>query len=857
LLSQGQDLYRAGQYYQARQHWQGALQVFTATDQTYNRALALTYLALAHKSLGDYGAANGAIAIALELALELAQALENRDLGQTGLAATKPRETELTLLAQVWNSQGSIQLAAGQTELALESWGKAEDLYREAGDVEGEIGTNLNQLQALQGLGFFHQAQRRAQTLSQTLVTLPDSSLKVLALHNFGDLLQTTGSLQGAEVQLQKALALAKALENSHHQSRIWNSLGNLYRQTQAQDPSLALHAYDRAIQLGTTPALKLEPQLNQLSLLIEEGQTAAIVTRLPEIATQLEDLPLSRSGIHIRVNWASQLLRLLPGVSQAIVPQPTAPTAEGNQIQAPDSPPSPPSPLENFANPTTIASVLVGAIHQAQQLKDPRAEAFALGTLAHLYEQSQQWPAAERLTRQAIALALQANADDIAYRWQWQLGRVAQKSGADRTVALGAYEAALASLEKVRGDLLVTNPEFQFSFRDSVEPVYREMVSLLIHPQASPAELQQARQVIEDLQVAELEDFFQSACIDRQATAVDQLDPTAAVIYPILLDDRLAVISSIPGQPLQHHTIVLGKAEVEATLGQLLQSLNPAFDDQYRFNLSQTVHGWLIGPLKPQLTATETETLVFVLDGFFRSIPMGVLYDGQDYLVEQYNLALAPGLQLVDPQMLDREQLRVLALGLSQSRQGFRALPGVQVELAEIAQLFPSQILLDESFTTGNMAQAMTQESFAILHMATHGQFSSNLEETFLLSWDQTIAVTEFQRMVRSRALVAAQAIELLVLSACQTAAGDKQAALGLAGFAVQSGARSTVATLWSVSDRSTTLLMTAFYHNVLAHPHLSRSAALRQAQLSLLKQDPYQHPFYWAPFVLVGNWL
>ena len=92
--------------------------------------------------------------------------------------------------------------------------------------------------------------------------------------------------------------------------------------------------------------------------------------------------------------------------------------------------------------------------------------------------------------------------------------------------------------------------------------------------------------------------------------------------------------------------------------------------------------------------------------------------------------------------------------------------------------------------------------------------------------------------------------------MSACQTAAGDTQAALGLAGVAVRSGARSTVATLWSIQDNSTAELMTQFYR-VLKNSEISKAEALRQAQLSLLRDPKYQHPFYWSAFVLVGNWL
>ncbi|HBL10917.1 MAG TPA: hypothetical protein DD379_05835, partial [Cyanobacteria bacterium UBA11162] len=137
----------------------------------------------------------------------------------------------------------------------------------------------------------------------------------------------------------------------------------------------------------------------------------------------------------------------------------------------------------------------------------------------------------------------------------------------------------------------------------------------------------------------------------------------------------------------------------------------------------------------------------------------------------------------------------------------------------------------------------------------ATHGQFSSNPEQTFILTWDEKIKVKEFEDLLRFREQGSANPIELLVLSACQTAAGDKRAALGLAGVAVRSGARSTLATLWSVKDQSTAQLMSEFYQEL--SKGVRKAEALRTAQLNLLKQPKYEHPFYWAPFVLVGNWL
>jgi len=144
---------------------------------------------------------------------------------------------------------------------------------------------------------------------------------------------------------------------------------------------------------------------------------------------------------------------------------------------------------------------------------------------------------------------------------------------------------------------------------------------------------------------------------------------------------------------------------------------------------------------------------------------------------------------------------------------------------------------------------------SYPIVHLATHGQFSSNAADTFIVTWDEKVNVKEFDRLLRSRAGDNQQPIELLVLSACETASGDNRAALGLAGVAIRSGARSTVATLWQVNDESTAIFMTEFYRQ-LAASKSSKAEALRNAQLTLLQNPEYKNPYYWAAFILVGNW-
>jgi CHAT domain-containing protein len=212
--------------------------------------------------------------------------------------------------------------------------------------------------------------------------------------------------------------------------------------------------------------------------------------------------------------------------------------------------------------------------------------------------------------------------------------------------------------------------------------------------------------------------------------------------------------------------------------------------------------------------------------------------------------------LQLLAPHSLEQVELKTIAAGLSEQRQGFSALNNVSLELKEIQDKVSSVVLLNQDFTTEALQKKIKFSDYPIVHIATHGQFSSSLEDTFLLAWNSRIHINELDSILQTRTPNRENAIELLVLSACETATGDQWAALGLAGMAVRAGARSTLATLWSVNDRATAELMSKFYQE-LATKHVPKAEAIRQAQLQLLHSQWYKHPFYWAPYVLLGNWL
>jgi CHAT domain-containing protein len=813
LMQHGQRLYESGQLNEATAVLQRAIATYQSEGNVLGQAMALRNLSLVYQQLGEWGSAEEAIASSLSL-------LNSND-----------DPSYQAALARSLDIQGRLQLSQGQAEAALVTWERSTAIYQELGDQESALRGQINQAQALQSLGFYRRAIALLTPLAQTLEQQPDSLTKAVGLRSLGDALRVGGNLPQSREVLQSSLAVAERLQNPEAISAAQFSLGNTARAQ--QELETALEFYRQAIATSPSNLTRTQAQINQFSLLVETDQTPAAQALIPLIQTQLEELPASRAKIYAQVNFAQTLSRL--GQMESTLPS------------------------------TYPAQLLVAARTDAQSLADTRAESFALGSLGALYEQTQQWAIATDLTEQALSLA-QVAASDTSYRWQWQLGRILKAQADIEGVnsqkyegAIAAYSEAVNTLQTLRNDLVAVNPEVQLSFQESIEPIHRELVSLLLKPgsgDANPANLEKARTVIESLQLAELDNFLREACLDAQPVQIDDLDRQAAVIYPILLADRLEVVISLPGQNLRHYATPLSSGEVESVVEQLRQSLVVRTSRQF-LPLSRQLYDWLIRPVEADLAASEVKTLVFVPDGVLRNIPMAVLNDGVRFLIEQYSIALTPGLQLLDPRPLQIQQLTVLTAGLSESRQGFSALPNVLPELEQIQSEVPSRILVNQEFTSSAFQQAINTAPAAVIHLATHGKFSSELTETFILTWDDRININQLNSLLQATDLGNARPIELLVLSACQTAVGDRQAALGLAGVAVRAGARSTLATLWQVSDEATALLMSRFYSE-LANNTVTKAEALRRAQLSILEIDRFRrHPFYWAAYVMVGNWL
>jgi len=509
----------------------------------------------------------------------------------------------------------------------------------------------------------------------------------------------------------------------------------------------------------------------------------------------------------------------------------------------------------------TASAPAAARAFASAETLAtDARLRSYALGYRAELYLDSDRLEEASTLARRAALAAGEADAPEALYRWQWLLARSASRAGAERE-ALGSYRDATRTLAQLREDTAFSFALAPLSFETAVAPLLREYVDRLLRraraedsPQTHEALLREAIDALERLKAAELRDYFRDPCVESLAKRSPESIPGALVIYPIPLDDRLELIA-LSSAGIEQLRVPVGRAELAAEVARLRPLLQTRVSRQY-VRPAERLYDWLVRPLESRIAELAPDALVFVPDGAMRTIPFAALIERESgrFLIERHPVAVVPGMSLTEPRPLPREKVASLSAGLTGSVQGYPALVGARQELAALRESFASTELLDEAFVESAFAAQLGGHAYDIVHVASHGVFAGRASDSFIVTFDGKLGIDRLSSLVGQTEL-RPRPLELLVLSACDTAVGDERAALGLAGVAVRAGARSALATLWPVNDRASAQLIAEFYRQ-LAGP-ASRAQALQRAQAALLATREYRHPAYWSPFLLISNWM
>lgn len=723
----------------------------------------------------------------------------------------------------------------GDFAQAVQHWQAAADGYARDANTHAQGHALIRLGQAYHALGHYPKALHSLEAALSLAKQTHDPLQLAMALGSLGDVRIATGELQEAETLLQQAFHLSTQSQYDGPAASIANNRGNLLM-TQAK-PRDALAAYQQSVKIaqraGQT-ALVVRAHINAATAALQAGEPAQakviLDTAYPELVvlpdSHLKAYTLNKAGLtynDLRARWR---------------------------------------PQQNNALLLRAAEAFQGAAHIAQGLDDPLATSYALGYLGHLYEQEHRYDEALQLTRRASVAAQQLYAPQALYQWQWQTARLLHAMGRP-TVALDTYRQAIGTLQAIRQELSHSYGKAPTAFRTSTGRLYFEFVDLLLKRtarlQASPEKaryLDEARQTIELFKAAELQDYFQDDCVNAtevREAPLDHFTQTAVIVYPILLADRTELLVS-SRQGLKQYTVSVPAEHLERVVRRFRQALQENQERRY-LRHAQRLYNWLIRPLEADLANLPVKTLVFVPDGVLRLIPMAALHDGKQFLIRKYAVATTPGLALTDPKPWQRGQAKPLALGLSESVQGFSALPYVTDELATLKAMYDAKLMLDKDFLLANMERALQTGDYSILHIASHGQFAGDASQSFILTFDAKLTMDRLEAFI-GRLRYREDPLELLTLSACETALGDDRAALGLAGIAIKAGARSAVATLWHVADKAAANLVAQFY-GALQEPEVSRAQALQRAQIALLDHSDYHSPFFWSPFLLINNWL
>ena len=695
------------------------------------------------------------------------------------------------------------------------------------------------------------------------------------ALLAYAQLQLSDGRYGAARESLQRALALAEPLGDEQHTAAVRSSLGNALIGTGELDRAQSELTRGLDIAMTSSDAQPAASILNNLgnqhaalrdfgSALLAYEQSAGLAHKLGNKAEEARALSgaarVNADGGH--VSEAQVLLdRAMPLVDALAEPHERVPLLiHMGTTFAQLAAISPAGRARSLMNAYTAFD---GALQSAEQAGDLRAVALANLNLGALYRDEQYRSEALYLTRLARRAAESIEAPELLYRAHWQEGQILWAEH-EMAAALAAHRRALEILEDTKPIPSEGYGSSDGNFQQVVGAVYRDTVDLLLQTaslmrkrSAADFLIAEARDTLEKFKAAELRDYFEDECIANvsgEGRGIDKLGAKAAVVYTVTLPDRIELLVGL-SSGVERFTTRIAAKRVVKTIDRFRAAVQNPLSENHRA-LGKQIYQWTVAPYAERIADLGIETLVFIPDGRLRTLPFAALNDGEHYLSERYATATALSLRLLTSPTVASESGRPVLAGVSESVQGFSELAAVEAELAEIKAIEgDGELFLNQAFTLERIRAAVDREVPGVVHLATHAVFTGNPDTSFLLTHSGRVGFDDLSDVVGMTRADGAP-LELLVLSACETAVGNDRAGLGFTGSAIRAGARSALGSLWPISDAAARALMVDFYQGMQS-PALSKAEALRKAQATLRADERFSHPFYWAPFTLVNDWM
>ncbi len=740
---------------------------------------------------------------------------------------TDPKQSWLDMLQQTITASKKAAiygyLAAeyreeGNFPEAISYWDKAAKIYEIENNQASLAKVLADQSQAYLSQGNYRKSTALIFSAIEIAESLKDNTLQTVTWGVLGNIYFVQGNYNQAIIAYQKSLTQAEKINDSKYVTIAANNLFSLF----------TARSTKYSTELKASTAQEDKEGIARLSFQSKEDRKSALLMANRAVSKSPGGIP----GFTALINSIS----LSPNANYLLRAQNILSTLPNSRNKAYAI-----IKLSKYLDFNQKIQALEWAKSVSESIGDNRAQSFALGAMGNTYEQANQLDKALNFTQAAI-IAAQRDEDSL-YRWQWQAGRILANTGNNER-AITSYTNAVSTLQSIRSNIVVASNELQFDVRDEVEPVYRELITLLL----DSGQVKEVLPVFDLLKLTELQDFFGDECLEIKSLASSQLinvkNNNETRVSSVILKEKTYIILRLPDGSLKSYPIVVTAKELEKTINELRFKLEEKSNPEY-LQLSQKVYNLLIRPIEADLAKTSTTSLVFVNDGALRNVPMAVLHDGKQFLIQKYAISISLGLNInSENQKLEKQQ--VLIFGLSIAIPPFQSLPYVQKEIKVISNSFKEDIFLDEDFTLKVLEKQITTQKPSVVHIASHAKFGGTAESTFIQAFDQKVYLDEFERIIGKNK----NPVELLVLSACETTSGDNRSILGLAGVALRNDVKNVLATLWSINDFSSVKLIEEFYYQ-LKNPVINKADALRQAQLKMIEE----HPSTWGAFVLISK--
>jgi CHAT domain-containing protein len=477
-----------------------------------------------------------------------------------------------------------------------------------------------------------------------------------------------------------------------------------------------------------------------------------------------------------------------------------------------------------------------------AAELKDPVAQSDSLLHLGYYFQKIGKLDMALNYSLKSQMLAQSNFLSESLFRSQWLAGQIyAQKK--NFSSSLISYQNAIANLESKRKD----SNQLQID-RSNDSQIYREFIMLLLEQeQVKSKDLVKALQMADKLRLDQLQSFFGDDCFQIVRSSKVGQDSHEAVLTSIVLSTKTYVILQLPDGSIYFNRVNITKSALKKLSFQWRDKLFKRNTWEFQKE-GQQLYNLLLRPFEQQLADSNFKVLVFVNDSVLRNLPMAALFDGQQFVAQKWASVSSLGINLTPrAKAVNNAQATALVFGLSNPKQsGWSDLPQVPSEVESVHQLIKGKKYLNKDFSTKNLLEQLENYSYSVVHLATHGYFGGNAKDSFILTYDNLISVLNLEQYLANQT-----GIDLLVLSACETALTSERSLLGMAGIAARSGVSSTLGTLWQVQDDEISFLIQDFYKYW--HLESTKAIALQKVQQKQIEQ--YAHPNKWASLTLIGD--